>query len=160
MPPRRRTVPWAGGSHSSIKALFAQLSVSLPSLPTRLPAPRVIYEAGTCLQLNRDCQLLGEKPHSCHQLGITFRHQTQGEGLRPESIQDTIQCHLLLNLNGQEKWLAIKFLDRYYTLCRGAPLAPGHGCPCRVLCFVTRLEKTDPNGSQITANAISNKGWV
>lgn len=113
MPPCRHTAPQAGGSHSSTKALFAQLSVSLPSLPTRLPALRVIYEAGTCLPLNRDCQLLGEKPHSCHQLGITFSHWTQGERLCPESIQDTIQYRLLLNLNSQEKWLAIKFLDRY-----------------------------------------------
>ena len=141
-----------------MKALFAQLSVSLPSLTTRLPAPRVIYEAGTCLQLNRDCQLLGEKPHSCHQLGITFSHWTQGERLCPESIQDTIQYRLLLNLNGQEKWLAIKIGIRYYSLCQGAPLAPGHGCTCLVLHFVTRLEKTDPNGGQITGNAISNKG--
>lgn len=83
-----------------------------PRQPARLPAAPVIYEAGTCLQLNRDYQLLGQKPRSCHQLGITFSHWTLGEGFCPKRFQDATQYRL----NSQKKHLTRKFFGRYWVL--------------------------------------------
>lgn len=64
-----------------------------------------------------------------------------------------MQYRLLLNLNGHEQWWAIK------PMCLGAPRTPGHGCPCRVVCFVTGLEKTDPIRSHITGDAVIKAGY-